>query len=450
MYPKFGLLSSLLIAMMILMSTATGAGELSMNASAKALHALFRAEWDYRMEQNPTWASVLGDRRWNDRWPDLSLAAIRKRQEHNIEALAKLKSIERRQLSRQDQLSYDLFQKEYEIKIEQHQYGLYFIPLNQLGGIQTANEVADALRFETLKDYEDWTARLRALPVYMDQTIALMREGMSTRIVLPKIILQRVPAQIDKQIVEAPEASPFYKPFKQFSTLFSTPDRERLVESAKRAIASEVIPAYRRFKGFFVTKYIPASFDQVGAWQMTNGGPLYAFLARKYTTTSLTPKEIHEIGLREVKRIRGEMEAIIDKVGFKGTFAEFLEFLRSDPRFYYKTPDELLAAYQTLTRRIDPHLVKLFKTLPRMPYGVEPIPAAIAADTTTAYYRSPAADGSRAGTYFVNIYKPEVRPRYEMMALSLHEAVPGHHLQIALAMEQDGLPNFRRYNRQSA
>ena len=424
--------------------------EIPANPVTKSLYELFAAEWDYQMERNPTWASTLGDRRWNDRWPDVSLEAIARDHQHSLEVIQKLKGIDRGALAPRDQLNYDLFERDYRIRVEEYQFRWYLVPLNQRGGIQTANELADALRFETSKDYEDWVARLRSFPAYMDQTMALMREGIRARMLLPKVVMQRVPAQIDKPIVAESAGSPFYAPFKRFPSSVSAGEQGRLASAVRTAIESDIVPAFRRFRQFFVDEYLPASFDQVGAWQMPNGGEMYAFFARRYTTTGMTPEEIHQIGLDEVERLRGEMEASKEKAGYQGSLNEFLQFLRTDPRFHYNTPYELLTAYRALAKRIDPNLVKVFRTLPRLPYGVEPIPEAVAPDTTAAYYFPGAADGSRAGTYYVNLYKPEARPKWEMVALSLHESVPGHHLQIALAQEQGELPNFRRYGQYDA
>ena len=414
-------------------------------ATGKALHDLFDRDWEYQLEHNPTWASQLGDRRWNDRWPDVSLESIKKQHEHDRATLDQLAKIDRIKLSPADQLNYDLFKKDYETGIEEYKFGWYLAPLNQRGGIQSENELADSLRFQTVKDYEDWIARLKSFPTYMDQTTALMREGIKARVLLPRVIMNRVPAQIDKQLVANPDQSLYYKPFKRFPSSIPVNEQERLMREAINAISTNIIPSYVKFKRFFVEEYLRASFDEVGAWQIPQGEEMYAFFTRKYTTTNVTPQEVHEKGLSEVRRIREEMQKVMNQVGFKGTLQEFFTFLRTDKRFYYATPEELLVAYEAISKRIDPNLVKVFKTLPRMPYGVEVIPAAIAPDTTTAYYRQPAADGSRAGTYFVNLYKPESRPKWEMMALSLHEAVPGHHLQIALAQEQGDIPNFRRY-----
>jgi len=433
------------IVFLFLLCAGAFAQDSRVNETAKTLHDLFAAEWDYQMEQHPTWASSLGDRRWNDRWSDSSLDAIYKRHDHDIATLTKLTKIDRAALSPSDQLNYDLFKKDYENDIEDFQYRWYLLPLNQLGGVHTVNQLAETLRFDTLKDYEDWLARLKALPVRVDQTIALMRTGMKERIILPKIVVQRVPAQIDHQIVSDPKASPLYKPFTKFSSSIAESDQVRLAKAAQVTIADTVVPAYRKLKEFVVNDYLPAAWDQVGIWQLPNGAAMYASATRHNTTTDLSPQEIHEIGLKEVKRIRAEMQAIIDKLGFRGSFTEFTKFLHGDEKFYFKSERELLEAYRALSRRIDPLLVKVFHTLPRMPYGIEPLPANIAPDSPAGLYRGPAADGSRAGTFSVNTFKPEIRPKYEMMALSLHEGVPGHHLQIALAMEQQGIPNFRRY-----
>ncbi|HEY6272714.1 MAG TPA: DUF885 domain-containing protein [Terriglobales bacterium] len=418
--------------------------------ATKALHDLFAAEWDYDMQQSPESASELGDRRWNDRWSDESMDAFARRHQHNQEVLAQLANIDRGALSAQDQLSYDLFKKNYEESVEGYKFHEFLLRLNQRGGIQTIDELADSLRFQTLKDYEDWIARLRTFPTLMDQNIALMRQGMKERIVHPKVIMQRIPAQIDKQIVSDAAQSGFYKPFLNFSNEISPADRERLEREARQAVEQQIVPAFKKFKEFFVSEYLPACFDQVGIWQMPNGAERYAFLARQFTTTNATPEEIHQIGLKEVARIRAEMDQIMAKTGFKGSREEFFKFLRTDARFYYKTPEDLFEAYAALAKSVDPNLVKVFKTLPREPYGVEAIPAVAAPDTTAAYYRPGAADGSRAGTYFVNLYKPETRPKWEMTVLTLHESVPGHHLQIARAHELGEQPMFRRFGEYTA
>ncbi|HYH85430.1 MAG TPA: DUF885 domain-containing protein [Pyrinomonadaceae bacterium] len=414
-------------------------------AATRALYKLLDDEWEWTMREYPTFASNLGDRRYNDRWEDVSLEAVGRRHQHRQDALKRLQSIKRAQLSASDQLNYDLFKKDLDADIEQNKFKLYLLPINQRGGIQTVDELTELLRFQTVKDYDDWLARMKFLPRYMDDTIALMREGVREKMLWPKIVQQRVPGQLDKQIVARPEDSPFFKPFKEYPSDISAADRERLTRDAREAVAQSVIPAFQRLKEYFTKEYMPASFDGIGAWQWPNGAEAYAFLARRYTTTSMTPEQIHEKGLSEVARIRAEMQKIMTQVGFKGTHKEFFKKLRTDDEFYYKKPSELLDAYRAISKRIDPNLVKVIKTIPRMPYGVTPIPDKIAPDTTTAYYQQPAADGSRPGYYYVNLYKPESRPKWEMMALSLHESVPGHHLQIARAMELGEIPKFRRY-----
>lgn len=434
-----------LIAVCILALGASATEPVKRTGEAAKLHDLFDAEWEHAMRTDPTEASYLGNRRYNDRWPDISLTAIDQEYRHELEISAKLRAIDRSKLSSADQLNYDLYRWRLETGLTGFRFSDFLMPVNQRGGIQTQDELADALRFETVKDYEDWIARLRGFSRLMDQTMDLMKEGVSKGIVQTKITMQRVPNQIEKQRVKQPDQSPFYKPFRDYASSISASDRTRLSAAAQSAIRESVLPAYDKFAKFFNDEYLPACLEGVGAWRLPDGQARYAHVARLFTSTSLTPEQIHNIGLSEVSRIRGEMEKAKVKAGFKGTLQEYFTFLRTDKRFFCDTPQQLFMEYAATAKRIDPQLVKLFRTLPRMPYGVEAIPANIAPDTTTAYYRGPADDGSRAGTYFVNLYQPESRPRWEMMALSLHESVPGHHFQIALAQEQGDLPNFRRH-----
>jgi prolyl oligopeptidase len=409
------------------------------------LNALFAAEWEYTMREWPARASRLGDHRFDDRWPDVSPAAFERRAAHGRELLARLRAFDPHGLSAQDGLSLRLLTRQTELEVEGEPFRLWHLLVDQREGIQSADDLADALPFATLRDYEGWLARLRALPAYLEQTTATLREGARERIVQPRIVMERVPGQIEKQIVQDPEQSPFFAPLRRIPAVIGDADRQRLVREAKAAIVGGVVPGYRRFKDFFVGEYLPACFPDIGAWQLPRGDDAYAYLVRYHTTTGMMPREVHDIGLREVARIRGEMLSLLETLSFKGTLADFFSWLRTDSRFFYPDSASLFEAYAATAKRIDPKLVLLFKTLPRTPYGVEAIPPALAPDTTTAYYRGPAADGSRAGTFFVNLYKPEARPKWEMMALALHESVPGHHLQIALAAEQRGLPDFRRH-----
>ena len=413
---------------------------------SSALHAIFDAEWRRVLQEDPVYASTLGDNRFAHLWPDVSLPARRRSEAITRQALERIRHIDPTTLSEDDQLNRRLFIREYETRVNLQKHRLHLLPLNQREGIQDASHLADLIAFETPHDYEQWIRRLRAFPRFMGRTMALMRQGMQEKMLHPKIVMQRVPDQIRKQLVETPRESLYYKPFLDFPPAISAADQQRLRQAAAQAIEECIFPSYRTFLKFFELEYLPACFDRPGCWQRPSGRTMYADLAAQFTTTSLTPDAIHTIGLNEVRRIRAQMEAIREQVGFQGTLADFFEQLRSDSQFYFDNPNDLLAAYRDCCRRIDPELPRLFRRLPATAYEVRPIPAQMAPDTTTAYYQPPSADGQRPGGYSVNLYRPDMRPKYEIEALSLHEAVPGHHLQIALAMELDNVPDFRRHS----
>jgi len=286
---------------------------------------------------------------------------------------------------------------------------------------------------------------MAALPGYLDQYAELLRRAAREGHTQPKVIMDRVVPQLAMQVVDRPEDSPFFARFRTYPDSIPQPERERLTAAARTVISESVVPAYREFAAVFGHAYLPACRDSVGIWDTPDGRAYYANRARFHTTTSLTPEEIHKIGLAEVARNRAEMQKVMDEVGFKGTLNAFFEYLRTDPQFYYKTGDELYRAYAYITKVIDPELPRLFGRLYRTPFGLRPIPDTSAPNTTTAYYQGPSIDGTRPGYYYVNLYKPEVRPKYEMEVLTVHEAAPGHHLQIALAQEMTDLPKFRRF-----
>ena len=430
----------LAISLMCLTNLTANAGP------ADDFQALLDEAWEWRLVQSPVFASSLGDRRFNDNWADLSIGAIEARHQQRQTFLDRLTAIDSAGLSANDQLNYDLFRRDLHNGIDGHQYKNYLMPINQRGGVQSLESTAERLRMQTVKDYEDWLARMAAVPEVIEQTMALQEQGRKSGYMPPKILMKRIPDQLAQQTVENPEDSPFFLAFESMPDTMAEEDKSRLRESAKEIIDESIVPAYRDFSRYFTDTYLPASRDSIGASELPNGEAFYEYRTQLYTTTQMTPDEIHRLGLNEVKRIRDEMQLLIDELEFDGDFADFLHFLRSDPQFYYEDPDDLYEAYLATCKRIDPELVKLFGKLPRMPYGLRPIPDNIAPDTTTAYYNGPAADGSRAGYYYVNLYKPEVRPKYEIEVLSVHEAMPGHHLQIALAQELEDVPDFRRYS----
>jgi len=434
-----------LLTIVFLTTSAVFAQVLSSTDAAKKLRALFDEDWEWELQHHPEAATLLGDNRFNDRLTDYSPEAIERSKTHEREVLARVQQIDRSRLSGQDVISYDLFLLDKKLLVDGFQYPTEYMPIDQMNGVQIAlGQLAASTPFRSKKDYDDYLKRLASFSTQIDQLIALMKRGVETKWVPPAVPLRSVPGQIEGQITDDPTKSPFFDPFGRLPETIAANDRARLLESAKKVIAESLTPSFKRLDSFFKETYLPACRKDIAASSLPGGEGFYQYAIRRHTTTDLTAKQIHEIGKSEVARIHKEMEGIIHQVGFKGTFQEFLTFLRTDPRFYYTTADDLVAGYSYIAKRADGKLPQLFAELPRTPYGVKVIPDYEAPAQTTAYYQPSAADGSRAGLYMINTYKLDTRPRYEMEALTLHESVPGHHLQIARAQELKGLPDFRR------
>jgi uncharacterized protein (DUF885 family) len=415
-------------------------------SESERLHALFRLHWTYTLDEYPELATYTGDPGRNHRWTDHSLEAYERRNREMEVPARVLATIDRAALSAADQVHYDLFHRNMEESLEGRRFKGEYMPVTQMGGVQ--QNVAQTLMlmpYFQASDFENALARLEAVATLVDQTIALLEKGAETGITPPRVTLRDVPDQIRSQLVADPLTSPLLRPFLSFPPAIDASTQERLRAAAVRAYTGQVAPAYRRLLEYFEGRYLPRTRETIAARDLPDGEAWYAFSVRQMTTTRLGADEIHRIGLGEVKRIRAEMDAVIARAGFRGTFQEFVAFLRTDDRFFFHRAEDLLVAYRDICKRVDPELPKLFATLPRLPYGVVPVPSYAEKSQTTAYYEPGSPSAGRPGRFFANTYDLRARPRWEMEALALHEAVPGHHLQIAIAQELPEMPDFRRH-----
>jgi uncharacterized protein (DUF885 family) len=460
--------SGLLAMPVVLLAQAAANGKNSAesrseNDTTRKFRGYLEEDWKQWMAKYPEFATAAGFPGQNRRWRDDSPAGIEARKKHLRESAAALKAFARDSLPRAEQVDYDLYSDLLNTAEEGLQYGddplpfrnvvpqNLWMPINQMGGVQQeAAETISTMPNGSVADYEDILARLEILPPFVEQQRALLEEGLKHGYTPPKQTLRDVPKQIADLIPADPLASALLEPFKSFPVEISAHDRAGLTNRAKEIYTARLVPAFQKLHDYIVASYLPNCRELIAATVLPKGAEGYAFHVRWQTTTNLTPQQIHEIGLSEVKRIRAEMDKVIALTNFKGTFHEFTEFLRNDPRFYFEKPDDLVNGYRIIAKKIDPELAHLFGKLPRLPYGVTSVPDFKAPSQTTAYYQAGAPSVGRPGYYFVNTYNLHARPKWEMEALSLHESVPGHHLQISLAQEMENVPEFRKHTGYSA
>lgn len=411
---------------------------------ATQLQQLFADEWSARMREDPLTATQSGVRDYDDRLPSVTPADYERRLAMDREFQKRLRVIERARLDKESQLNYDLFEFVLAHRIALAPYRAWRSPMLSDEGFHVdVTRMAEGVPMPRARDYDNYVARLRAIPTYFAQNMTNMRQGAQDGFTLPAEILPGIVAVIDGQQVTDAEKSPFYKPFRQMPDTISAADQQRLRAAGAAAIAGEVTGAYAKLRTFMHQEYVPAARKTIAATALPDGKPYYNALVRYFTNLDVTPEQVHRIGLDEVARIRAEMEAIFRKVEFQGGFAEFLTFLRTDPQFYARSPEALLREASYIAKQIDGMLPGYFGKLPRLPYSVQPVPAEIAPNYTTGRYSPPPIGGTKGGEYWVNTYALDKRPLYVLTALTLHEAVPGHHLQGALARELESVPQFR-------
>jgi len=408
------------------------------------LQELFDDHYEYRLQADPLFATDQGVHKFNDKLPDTSLDALEERYNQNKNFLDRLESISYQRLSREDQINYDIFKLQLENDITNYELNGHLLPLNGWWDYHaTFADLSNRVPLNNRKDYENYLKRLEAFPSYNDGFIERMEKGIEENWVRPKVVFDNYVESVESHITDDPSESVLFEPFTNFPVSVEPEEQELLISRAEEVIRNVIVPEYERLRDFLTETYIPNGSESIGITDLEGGSEYYDFLISRYTTLDLAPEEVHQEGLREVKRIREEMMKIVEEEDFEDDFDTFVEFLRSNPRFYANSPEELLKETALVLKKMDGKLPELFKTLPRLPYGIREVPSYLAPRTTTAYYSRGAADGTRAGYYAVNTHNLNSRPLYEIEALSFHEAVPGHHLQIALQQELQNLPVFR-------
>ena len=416
------------------------------NNAAQELEQLFADEWQSRLARNPLFASSMGVMDFNDRLADVSPATQAAALDEDRKFLERLHAIDRDALDQEGQLNYDLFEFVIGHRVTLGEYRGYRIPiLSDYGFHMSVLNIYESMPFATVEDFENYIARLNAIGPFFEQNIENMRSGLADGFTQPRAILDGIVPSISGPIVDNPEDSGFFTPFTSFPAHFSSAEQTDLRDRGRAAIESSVIPAFRSFLDFFENEYIPGARTTLGAFELEDGKAYYEDLTRFYTTLDdATPDAIHELGLQEVARIRAEMEQIIADVEFEGSFADFINYLRTDPQFYVTEPEQLLKEASWIAKKVDGQMPAFFGILPRMPYGVRAVPDDIAPNYTTGRYWSAPVGGRRGGLYMVNTYALDKRPLYTLPALTVHEGVPGHHHQNAIRKEIEGLPKFRQ------
>lgn len=431
------------------------AAAVTRNDKAEQLQALYEQYWEELLKLNPVQATFQGDARYNDQLPNF-LSADYRAQQHEFTArwLAKIEAVGEAGLQGQDLLSYRIFVREARLSLESERFPSWMQPIDQFYNIANIAPMlgsgSGAQPFKTVADYDNWARRMALMPPIFDQAIANMREGVKAGVVQPKALMTKVVGQLDALIKPKAEDTLFWGPLKNFPAGFADADKQRLSAEYKRRIEQQLMPAYRRLRDYIANDYLAKARTSSGMQGLPDGDAWYAFNARQSTTTDMTPAQIHQIGRDEVARIHGEIRQVMQQTGFTGSLQDFFKFMQDDPRFSFKDEPALLAYYRALEARIDAKIPQQFALTPKAGFEIRPVEPFRAESAAGGEYMSPSEDGSRPGIFYVNTFDLPTRKTWDAEDLYLHEAIPGHHFQIALQQELSGIPKFRRFGGQTA